>query len=103
MHQKLRHVGHHVRAGAAQAHKHKRAILVWGLSAFFILGGLATLWAATLQIPDLASLQNRKVEQSIKIYDRTGSVLLYDLHNNQQRTIVPISQISPNISMPLSQ
>lgn len=77
--------------------KHWRAILVWGMGAGFMLCGLFFVWAATLQLPDLASLANRKIEQSVKIYDRTGSVLLYDLHDNIQRTIVPIAEISPNI------
>lgn len=77
--------------------RHWRAIVVWGIGAFFVLSGLILLWAATLQIPDLASLSNRKVEQSVKIYDRTGSVLLYDLHNGQQRTVVPLTQMSPNV------
>ncbi|HEY6018810.1 MAG TPA: PBP1A family penicillin-binding protein, partial [Candidatus Paceibacterota bacterium] len=35
--------------------------------------------------------------QSVKLYDRTGTVLLYDLSQNAQRTIVPLSAISPNI------
>ncbi|TSC69130.1 MAG: putative penicillin-binding protein [Parcubacteria group bacterium Gr01-1014_56] len=78
--------------------KHRRAITIWGMSSFFVLAGLISLWAATLQIPDLSSLANRKVEQSVKILDRTGSVLLYDLHNTKQRTIIPLVQISPNIS-----
>ncbi len=60
--------------------KHKGAIVIWGMSAFFVLCGLFALWAATLQIPDLQSLSNRVVEQSLKIYDRTGTVLLYDVH-----------------------
>ncbi|HVV15198.1 MAG TPA: PBP1A family penicillin-binding protein [Candidatus Paceibacterota bacterium] len=78
--------------------KHWRAILVWGVSAFFVLLGLMLLWAATLQIPDLSSLATRKIEQSVKMYDRTGTVLLYDLNNEQRRTVVPLTQISPNIS-----
>ncbi len=88
MHQKIRHAWRWVR-------RHKRAILVWGTSAFFVLSGLIVLWAATLQIPDLASLSDRRVEQSVKIYDRTGSVLLSDLNQNTARTIVPLDQISP--------
>jgi penicillin-binding protein 1C len=88
MHQKIRHAWRFVR-------RHKRAILVWGTSAFFVLSGLIVLWAATLQIPDLASLSDRRVEQSVKIYDRTGSVLLSDLNQNTARTIVPLGQISP--------
>ncbi|HVZ76027.1 MAG TPA: transglycosylase domain-containing protein [Candidatus Paceibacterota bacterium] len=77
--------------------KHWKAIIVWGMSAGFILVGAFLLWAATLQIPDLSSLQNTKQEQSVKIYDRTGTVLLYDLHDDKQRTIVPLNQISPEI------
>ncbi|MGH7141775.1 MAG: transglycosylase domain-containing protein [Minisyncoccia bacterium] len=63
---------------------------------FITLGGLI-LWAATLKIPDLSSLENRKIQQSVQIYDRTGTVLLYDLNQDAVRTVVPISQISPNI------
>jgi penicillin-binding protein 1A len=63
----------------------------------FFAVGAALLWAATLQIPDLASIQNRKVQQSTKIYDRTGTVMLYNLNSDAQRTIVPIADISPNI------
>ncbi len=77
--------------------KHWLAILVWGLGAGFLLAGAFFIWAATLQIPDLASLESRKVEQSTKIYDRTGTVLLYSLNSNTNRTVVPLSSISQNI------
>ncbi len=77
--------------------KHWQALFTWGIGIFFILAGAMFLWAATLQIPDLSTIENRKIEQSVKIYDRTGEVLLYDLNKNAQRTLVPISQISPNI------
>lgn len=55
------------------------------------------LWASTLQIPDLASLSERQVAQSVKLYDRTGTVLLYDLNKDERRTIVPLEEISPAI------
>jgi membrane peptidoglycan carboxypeptidase len=77
--------------------KHWRTLLVWGAGAFFLCVGIFFLWAASLKLPDLASLNERKIEQSVKIYDRTGTVLLYDLHDNIQRTIVPIEEISPHI------
>lgn len=77
--------------------KHWHAILVWGVGTGFLLVGLFFLWAASLQIPDLSSLESRKVEQSTKIYDRTGTVLLYSLNNTTNRTVVPISSISQNI------
>lgn len=78
------------------ARRHWRLLLLWGVSSCFVLGGLVLLWAASLELPDLQSLETRKVEQSVKIYDRTGQVLLYDLHDNAQRTVVPLSAISQN-------
>ena len=77
--------------------RHWRVLLVWAVGAGLLLGGTLLLWAATLDLPDLASLETRKTEQSVKIYDRTGAVLLYDLHGKMQRTVVPLGGISPNM------
>ncbi len=88
---------HYFDHGVRYLRRHWRLVMVWGLSAGFFLGGALFLWAATLELPDLSTLQTRRVEQSVKIYDRTGEVLLYDLHDKMQRTIVPLDTISPNI------
>ena len=61
-----------------------------------VLGGLF-LWISTLEIPDLSSFEQRRILQSTKIYDRTGEVLLYDLHQDVKRTIVPFENISRHI------
>lgn len=79
------------------AKRHWRVLVVWGLSGGLFVGGIILLWAATLELPDLESLETRKIEQSVKIYDRTGEVLLYDLHDKMQRTVVSLDAISPNI------
>lgn len=55
------------------------------------------IWISTLEIPDLSSFEERRVLQSTKIYDRTGEVLLYDLHQDVKRTVVPFSDISRHI------
>lgn len=55
------------------------------------------IWISTLEIPDLSSFEDRRVLQTTKIYDRTGEILLYDLHQDIKRTIVPYSQISRHI------
>ena len=69
------------------------------LIGLFVLGlvtaGSLTVWISTLKIPDLNSFDQRQVLQSTKIYDRTGQVLLYDLHQDVRRTVVPSDQISP--------
>lgn len=59
--------------------------------------GVVLLLALTLKIPDLQSLENRVVEQSTDIYDRTGEILLYDLNTNTRRTVIPLSSVSPHI------
>ncbi len=77
--------------------KHWRVTLVWLIGIGFLFLGLIFLWASSLKVPDLASLESRKVEQSTKIYDRTGDVLLYSLNKETDRTVVPLSSISQNI------
>lgn len=74
-----------------------RDIALIVLSAGLIVGGGIALWASSLKIPDISSLQERKVTQSAKIYDRTGTVLLDDLGDNITRTLVPLSDISINV------
>ncbi|MEI7513296.1 MAG: PBP1A family penicillin-binding protein [bacterium] len=59
--------------------------------------GIGIIWAATLNIPNLQSISERKVLQSTKIYDRTGKIVLYDVNKDVKRTIVPLSEISPFI------
>lgn len=71
-------------------------MLFGGAAALFITGVLA-LWGASLKIPDVTSLETRKIEQSTKIYDRTGTVLLDDLSENMMRTVVSSDEISPYI------
>jgi 1A family penicillin-binding protein len=57
--------------------------------------GAFLVWAASLKIPDIGSLSERKVTQSTKIYDRTGTVLLMDLGENVTRTVVSGGDVSP--------
>lgn len=61
-----------------------------------VVGGLF-LWISSLDIPDLSAFDQRRVIQSTKIYDRTGEVLLYDLHQDIRRTVVPLEDISYHI------
>lgn len=49
------------------------------------------------QLPDVHSILTRFVAESTKIYDRTGEVLLYEIHGDEKRTIVELENISPNI------
>ncbi|MCR4286213.1 MAG: penicillin-binding protein [Candidatus Kaiserbacteria bacterium] len=81
--------------------KHTKEFLVDILIGVFVLGlvgvGALFVWIATLDIPDLSSFEERRVQQSTKIYDRTGEILLYDLHQDVRRTIVPYENMSRHI------
>jgi 1A family penicillin-binding protein len=70
-------------------------ILVFGFAGCVLLIAALMIWLSTLEIPDLSSFEERRILQSTKIYDRTGEVVLYDLHQDVRRTIVPFETISP--------
>ncbi len=74
-----------------------KTIIVLGISVGLIVVGLGALWVATLKMPDLTSFQNRKITESTKIYDRTGTILLYDTGKDAKRTAVPLEQIATSV------
>ena len=80
---------------------HTKELVIDGAIAFFVAGlvmtGLLFLYVSTIEIPDLSSFEQRRILQSTKIYDRTGEILLYDLHQDVKRTIVPYDEISYHI------
>src|SRR3989344_757708 len=61
----------------------------------FTVGGVLMVVALT-PVPDTTSFAARQLDQSTKIYDRTGQALLYDYNRDAKREIVPIGHISPN-------
>ena len=60
-------------------------------------GGIIFLWISTFKVPDLKTISERRVSESTKIYDRTGEILLYDLHKDTKRTLIPFEEISSTI------
>ncbi len=79
------------------AWKHRKNTLSLFFSVIFVVFGLGFIWVASLKIPDLSDLTERKVVQSTKIYDRTGEILLYDMGQNIKRTLIPFKDISDNV------
>lgn len=76
---------------------HLETLLITGIVIGLISTGSFLLWASSLHIPDLSSLHQRKVAQSTKIYDRTGKILLFDVHKDIKRTLIPFEKISPHV------
>ena len=66
-------------------------------SIFIVLSGIMVIWLFSLKIPDFRSFQDRKVENSTKIYDRTGEILLYDLKQDIKRTDITFEAMGANI------
>ena len=62
-----------------------------------ILSAFVVVWMANLALPDFNNFENRDVANSTKIYDRTGKVVLYNIHDNIRRTEIDIEEISPYI------
>ena len=58
---------------------------------------LLVMWLATIELPDFNNFENRNIINSTKIYDRTGKIVLYNIHDNVRRTAVDIKDISPYI------
>jgi 1A family penicillin-binding protein len=70
-----------------------KTVLALFLLGIFTAFGLFT-WLSR-DLPNPNQLMERQVAQSTKIYDRTGTNILYDIHGDEQRTLVSLSDI-PN-------
>lgn len=74
----------------------KKVLIITSAIALFFLG-LIIVFAATIKLPDITNYSERKVAQSTKIYDRTGQILLYDVHGEEKRTVISFEEIPKNI------
>jgi penicillin-binding protein 1C len=81
-------------------YKNKRMMknLVLFLAGIFILGTSGiVIMLASLRIPDFTSFDDRKISNSTQIYDRTGKILLYNIHQDTKKTDISFDQMSINI------
>ncbi|MBI2507114.1 MAG: transglycosylase domain-containing protein, partial [Candidatus Niyogibacteria bacterium] len=51
----------------------------------------------TIDLPDFKTFDQRKIIQSTKIYDRSGDILLYDIHNDIRRTVVALNEVPASV------
>lgn len=68
-----------------------------GLILTVVVLGLAGIFAVFVifgkNLPDPSNLEDRTITESTKIYDRAGKIILYDIHAEERRTVVPFSEI----------
>lgn len=80
------------------AYNRKRRIVRWielagiVLAAGCIVFSLSVLYFS-YTLPTFAEIGSREISQSTKIYDRTGTVLLYEANSGERRTVVSFDQI----------
>ena len=78
--------------------KIKRSTVVLLLLALgFFFTSIVIFWVLSLKLPDFSTFESRVVASSTKIYDRTGEILLYDVHGNIKRTVIPYAEMGNNI------
>lgn len=74
-----------------------KIVVVIFFSFVFFTMGLFFLWFSTIDLPSLDTFKDRKIAESTRIYDRTGEIILYDVHENIKRTVVSPDNISSYI------
>jgi penicillin-binding protein 1C len=75
---------------------HIMTFAAWIITLGVIGVSLFVLYAKS-QVPDPESIISRQVKESTKIYDNTGTTVLYDIYDEERRTVVPWESISDNI------
>ncbi|HSX19155.1 MAG TPA: penicillin-binding protein 1C [Candidatus Saccharimonadales bacterium] len=65
-----------------------------GLITILLLLGVS--WFTTKDLPSPKQLETRQVPQTTKLLDRNGK-LLYNVYSDQNRTVVPLSEIPDNL------
>ncbi|MFZ3031925.1 MAG: transglycosylase domain-containing protein, partial [Candidatus Moraniibacteriota bacterium] len=68
----------------------KTGLVLFGLGAVIAIGTFA--WIAK-DLPNPGEVNNRVIVESTKIYDRTGDHLLYEVHGEEKRTVIPFSDM----------
>jgi 1A family penicillin-binding protein len=72
-----------------------KKLLLWGVLLLSILGAATAIYVVTLirNLPSPDEFSARQIVESTKIYDRTGKILLYEIHGDEKRTVIPFSEI----------
>lgn len=74
----------------------RRLILASGVALLsLVVFGIGTMAWVSRDLPDPNKLSSRTVAQSTKIFARDGTTLLYEIHGDQKRTLINLSDVSP--------
>lgn len=79
--------------------KSKKQLFFYSLSAIaavIFAGGLFLLYLVKT-LPSVEQIKAREMSQSTKIFDRTGTVLLYEISAGEKRTVIPEDQVPQSL------
>lgn len=62
-----------------------------------VASGAGIFFYFAKDLPSVVDLENRRLIQSSKIYDRTGEVLLYEVTGDENRTVIPANEMPEEI------
>lgn len=64
-------------------------------SLFLILSAISVIFIIKLSqdLPNPKQIKDFQITESTKIYDRSGKILLYEIHKDERRTFIPLSQM----------
>jgi len=65
----------------------------------FLVGGIGVIGAFAYysrDLPDPEKINERSVAQSTRIYARDGTTLLYEIHGDVRRTVIPLTDVPEN-------
>ncbi len=67
----------------------------WGIISLFaaVILFISVFFYYSRLLPDPNAWQDRRIIQSTKIYDRDNKTLLYEIHGEEKRTVIPFDQI----------
>lgn len=71
----------------------KLRIIVFFILVLFSIAGVWSAYSLIKYLPNPERITERDVVESTKIYDRTGKVLLYEIHGEEKRTVVSFGRI----------
>ncbi|MEK7559734.1 MAG: transglycosylase domain-containing protein [Patescibacteria group bacterium] len=74
-----------------------KRIFYFGLFCALTTTAAFVFYVFALEIPDINNFNERRVAQSTKIYDRTGEILLYDIHGEENRTLISFEEIPQHV------
>lgn len=83
--------------------KNYRKLIRWSiigalwLAVLFITGFLAAFAYFAPQIPDPQSIITRRVSEATKIFDRKGETVLFSVHGEEKRTIIPFEEMPDHL------